>query len=71
MICCKRSSSLSYGDVEQALNVLIGMGAVAPCQSEAAEKQVQDYQVKMTAYIKCLDEERAGAIERHEQESGA
>jgi hypothetical protein len=35
------SPSLSYGDVEQALNVLIGMGAVAPCQSEAAEQQVQ------------------------------
>lgn len=33
--------SLAYGDVEQALNVLIGMGAVAPCQSEAAEKLVQ------------------------------
>ena len=35
------TQSLSYGDVEQALNVLIGMGAVAPCQSEAAEAQVQ------------------------------
>jgi SAM-dependent methyltransferase len=35
------SPSLGYGDVEQALNVLIGMGAVAPCQSEAAEKLAQ------------------------------
>jgi hypothetical protein len=33
--------SLPYGDMEQAINVLIGMGAVAPCQSEAAEKLVQ------------------------------
>ncbi|UQS17547.1 class I SAM-dependent methyltransferase [Pseudomonas sp. HS6] len=35
------SPSLSFGDVEQAINVLIAMGAVAPCQSEAAEKRVQ------------------------------
>jgi hypothetical protein len=28
-------------------------------EMEAAEKQVQDYQSKMTAYIKCLDEERS------------
>jgi SAM-dependent methyltransferase len=35
------SPSLSYGDLVQAINVLIGMGAVAPCQSEAAEKLAQ------------------------------
>ncbi|WP_192560493.1 class I SAM-dependent methyltransferase [Pseudomonas allokribbensis] len=35
------SPSLSYGDLVQAINVLIGMGAVAPCQSETAEKLVQ------------------------------
>ncbi|MGY2438190.1 class I SAM-dependent methyltransferase [Pseudomonas sp. SDO52101_S400] len=35
------SPSLTYGDVEQAINVLIGMGAVAPCQSEAAENLAQ------------------------------
>ena len=28
-------------------------------EMEAAEKQVQDYQSKMTAYIKCLDDERS------------
>lgn len=28
-------------------------------EMETAEKQVQDYQSRMTAYIKCLDEERA------------
>lgn len=33
--------SMAYGDLEQAINVLVGMGAVAPCQSEAAEKLVQ------------------------------
>ena len=35
------SPSLTYGDVEQAINVLIGMGAVAPCQREAAENLAQ------------------------------
>lgn len=35
------ASSLASDDVLQALNVLIGMNAVAPCQSEAAEKGVQ------------------------------
>ncbi|MFW9085885.1 class I SAM-dependent methyltransferase [Pseudomonas sp. P2758] len=34
--------SMAYDDLEQAINVLIGMGAAAPCQSEAAEKLVQD-----------------------------
>ncbi|PWE46957.1 class I SAM-dependent methyltransferase [Pseudomonas prosekii] len=33
--------SMTYHDVEQAINVLIGMHAIAPCQSEAAEKLVQ------------------------------
>lgn len=33
-------TALAYDDLEQALAVLIGMGAVAPCQSEAAESQV-------------------------------
>lgn len=28
-------------------------------EMEAAEKQMQDYQSKMTAYIKCLDDERS------------
>jgi len=32
--------SLPYADVEQAINVLIGMSVLAPCQSEAAEKLV-------------------------------
>ncbi|HWH87661.1 MAG TPA: class I SAM-dependent methyltransferase [Pseudomonas sp.] len=34
------ANPLTYDDLEQALAVLIGMGAVAPCQSEAAEAQV-------------------------------
>ncbi|MDM8191511.1 methyltransferase domain-containing protein [Pseudomonas koreensis] len=33
-------TAMAYDDLEQALAVLIGMGAVAPCQSEAAESQV-------------------------------
>lgn len=33
---------LSFDDLEQALAVLVGMGVVAPCQSEAAEFQVQE-----------------------------
>jgi len=33
-------TAMAYDDLEQALAVLIGMGAVAPCQSEAAEAQV-------------------------------
>ncbi|WP_285410234.1 class I SAM-dependent methyltransferase [Pseudomonas sp. FR229a] len=33
-------AALAYDDLEQALAVLIGMGAVAPCQSETAESQV-------------------------------
>jgi hypothetical protein len=33
--------SMTYHDLEQAINVLVGMGAAAPCQSEAAEKLVQ------------------------------
>ncbi|NWD77809.1 methyltransferase regulatory domain-containing protein [Pseudomonas gingeri] len=33
--------SMAYGDLEQAVNVLVGMGVAAPCQSEAAEKLVQ------------------------------
>jgi len=33
--------AIPYGSLQQAIAVLIGMGAVAPCQSEAAEKQVQ------------------------------
>jgi len=33
---------MTYDDVQQAVNVLVGMGAVAPCQEEAAEKQVQE-----------------------------
>lgn len=33
--------SMTYGDLEQAITVLVGMGAAAPCQSEAAEKLVQ------------------------------
>lgn len=32
---------MTYDALEQAVNVLVGMGAAAPCQSEAAEKQVQ------------------------------
>ena len=32
--------AIPYGSLQQAIAVLIGMGAVAPCQSEAAEKQV-------------------------------
>jgi hypothetical protein len=32
---------LTYDALEQAINVLVGMGAAAPCQSEAAEKLVQ------------------------------
>jgi SAM-dependent methyltransferase len=32
---------LTYDALEQAINVLVGMGASAPCQSEAAEKLVQ------------------------------
>ncbi|MFJ2319645.1 class I SAM-dependent methyltransferase [Pseudomonas sp. NPDC087817] len=35
------ASALPYDDVLQALNVLIGMSAVAPCQSVAAENQVR------------------------------
>ena len=31
---------MTYSVMEQAINVLVGMGAAAPCQSEAAEKQV-------------------------------
>jgi hypothetical protein len=33
-------SPMTYDDLLQAVNVLVGMGAVAPCQSEAAEKLV-------------------------------
>ncbi|MGY2202169.1 class I SAM-dependent methyltransferase [Pseudomonas gingeri] len=33
--------SMAYGDLEQAVSVLVGMGVAAPCQSEAAEKLVQ------------------------------
>ncbi|NWD50722.1 class I SAM-dependent methyltransferase [Pseudomonas gingeri] len=33
--------SMAYGDLEQAVNVLVGMGVAAPCQSDAAEKLVQ------------------------------
>ncbi|QXI27323.1 class I SAM-dependent methyltransferase [Pseudomonas vanderleydeniana] len=32
--------SMPYGDLEQAVTVLVGMGVAAPCQTEAAEKQV-------------------------------
>ncbi|WP_223503861.1 class I SAM-dependent methyltransferase [Pseudomonas sp. GL-RE-29] len=35
------SPALAYGDLEQAVNVLVGMGVAAPCQSEAAENRVQ------------------------------
>jgi SAM-dependent methyltransferase len=31
---------MGYGELVQALTVLVGMGAVAPCQSEVDEKQV-------------------------------
>lgn len=34
--------SLNYGALSQAISILVGMGAVAPCQSEAAEKQAQN-----------------------------
>jgi hypothetical protein len=34
--------SVSYDDLVQAVTVLIGMGVAAPCQSEAAERQVQE-----------------------------
>ncbi|MPQ71726.1 MULTISPECIES: class I SAM-dependent methyltransferase [unclassified Pseudomonas] len=34
------ATPLAYGDLEQAINVLVGMGVAAPCQSEAAEKLV-------------------------------
>ena len=33
--------TMTYDALEQAINVLVGMGAAAPCQSEAAEKLVQ------------------------------
>jgi len=33
--------SVPYCELEQAISVLVGMGVVAPCQSEAAEKLVQ------------------------------
>ncbi|KFE57142.1 class I SAM-dependent methyltransferase [Pseudomonas syringae] len=33
---------MNYAVLSQAIAILIGMGAVAPCQSEAAEKQVQN-----------------------------
>lgn len=33
--------SMPYDDLVQAITVLVGMGAAAPCQSEAAEKLVQ------------------------------
>ncbi|MGE8064053.1 class I SAM-dependent methyltransferase [Pseudomonas sp. NPDC089569] len=33
--------SMLYDDLVQAITVLVGMGAVAPCQSEAAEQRVQ------------------------------
>ncbi|MFJ2279985.1 class I SAM-dependent methyltransferase [Pseudomonas sp. NPDC087803] len=34
--------SVSYDDLVQAVTVLIGMGVAAPCQSEAAARQVQE-----------------------------
>lgn len=34
-------SSSNYAVLNQAMAILVGLGAVAPCQSEAAEKQVQ------------------------------
>ncbi len=34
--------TMTYGVLSQAISILIGMGAVAPCQSEAAEKQAQN-----------------------------
>ncbi|MCU7247187.1 class I SAM-dependent methyltransferase [Pseudomonas koreensis] len=33
--------SLPYDELVQAITVLVGMGAAAPCQSEAAEQQVE------------------------------
>ena len=33
--------SMTYDDLAQAINVLVGMGTVAPCQSEVDEKLVQ------------------------------
>lgn len=34
--------AMTFDDLLQAVNVLVGMGAVAPCQGEAAEKLVQE-----------------------------
>lgn len=34
--------TVSYDDLVQAVTVLIGMGVAAPCQSESAERQVQE-----------------------------
>jgi SAM-dependent methyltransferase len=34
--------AVSYDDLVQAVTVLIGMGVAAPCQSESAERQVQE-----------------------------
>ena len=35
-------SPMAYDDLEQAIAILVGMGAVAPCQSEAAEAHVYE-----------------------------
>jgi hypothetical protein len=35
-------SPMAYDDLEQAIAILVSMGAVAPCQSEAAEARVYE-----------------------------